>query len=143
MVSELWRYPVKSMRGDRVGSAEVSDSWGVPGDRGWALRDEQAAEIRGAKRINSLLHFHARYLAEPRADETPDVEITFPDDSVMRSSDDRIHAALSAATGRQVTLWPRQPCDDDNTPTAPSSTRFRSLWPQTPSGPCRPRSRTR
>lgn len=110
-VSELWRYPVKSMRGDRVGSADVTDRWGVPGDRGWAVRDEQAAEIRGAKRITSLLQFHARYLTEPEADSTPDIEITLPDGSTVRSSDDRINETLSTATGRQVTLWPRQPAD--------------------------------
>lgn len=111
-VSELWRYPVKSMRGDRVSSAEVTERWGFPGDRGWALRDEQASEIRGAKRINSLLQFHARYLEEPVADVTPPVEITFPDGSALRSDDDEIHDALSAATGRAVTLWPRRSPDD-------------------------------
>lgn len=111
-VSELWRYPVKSMRGDRVSSAVVTDKWGVPGDRGWAVRDEQASEIRGAKWINSLLQFHARYLDEPVADSTPGIEITFPDGSTMRSSDGRIDEALSAAAGREVTLWPRRPADD-------------------------------
>lgn len=111
-VSELWRYPVKSMRGDRVGSTAVTEQWGVPGDRGWAVRDEQASEIRGAKRINSLLQFHARYLDEPVDDSTPGIEITFPDGSTMRSSDNRINEALSAATGREVTLWPRRPADD-------------------------------
>jgi uncharacterized protein len=35
-VSELWRYPVKSMRGERLEAAEVS--WhGVEGDRRWAF----------------------------------------------------------------------------------------------------------
>lgn len=111
-VSELWRYPVKSMRGDRVGSTEVTERWGFPGDRGWALRDEQASEIRGAKRLNSLLRFHARYLDEPAADSAPPVEITFPDGSVRRSDDDEINDALSAATGRSVTLWPRQSPED-------------------------------
>ena len=113
-VSELWRYPVKSMRGDRVSSTEATEKWGVPGDRGWAIRDEQASEICGAKRISSLLQFHARYLDEPVADSTPGIEITFPDGSTMRSSDGRINEALSAATGRTVTLWPRRPADDDD-----------------------------
>lgn len=111
-VSELWRYPVKSMRGDRVGSTEVTGRWGFPGDRGWALRDEQASEIRGAKRINALLQFHARYLDEPAADATPPIEITCPDGTVIRSDDDEVHDVLSAATGRAVTLWPRRSPED-------------------------------
>lgn len=111
-VSELWRYPVKSMGGHRISSTEVTEKWGFPGDRGWALRDGKASEIRGAKRINSLLQFSAKYLTEPIADGTPEIEISFPDGSTMRSSDDRIHAALSDAVGRPVTLWPRRPADD-------------------------------
>ena len=111
-VSELWRYPVKSMGGDRIRSTSVTDQWGVPGDRGWALRDEQAGEIRGAKRMTSLLQFHARYLGEPAGDATPAVEITFPDGSTMRSDDAAVHESLSTALGREVTLWPRMPVDD-------------------------------
>lgn len=112
-VSELWRFPVKSMGGDRVASTEVSARWGFPGDRGWALRDARDSGIRNAKRINSLLQFHARYLDEPVADATPPVEITFPDGSVGRSDDDNeIHHALSAATGRDVALCPRRSSDE-------------------------------
>lgn len=111
-VAELWRHPVKSMRGNRVASVDVTRDVGVPGDRGWALRDEQVGEIRGAKKFTSLLQFHARYLAEPRADSTPPVEITFPDGSTMTSDDERIHTTLSRTLGRQVHLWPRQPADD-------------------------------
>ncbi|HYK69637.1 MAG TPA: MOSC N-terminal beta barrel domain-containing protein [Streptosporangiaceae bacterium] len=40
-VAELWRYPVKSMAGERLDDAEIS--WhGLPGDRRWAfIRDGQ------------------------------------------------------------------------------------------------------
>ena len=31
-VAELWRYPVKSLRGERVGSAALTER-GIPGDR--------------------------------------------------------------------------------------------------------------
>lgn len=111
-VSELWRHPVKSMRGDRLASADVTEAWGVPGDRGWCVRDEEASEIRGAKQLTSLLQFHARYLDEPRERATPPVEITFPDGSVIRSDDAHVNEALSTAVGREVTLWPRRPPDD-------------------------------
>ena len=46
-VTEIWRYPVKSMGGERLQQASVG-RLGVPGDRGWALRDETAR--RGARR---------------------------------------------------------------------------------------------
>lgn len=37
-VLELWRYPVSSLRGERISSAELNDH-GVTGDRGWGLVD--------------------------------------------------------------------------------------------------------
>lgn len=111
-VSELWRYPVKSMRGDRVDETAVTERWGLPGDRGWVIRDEDAGELRSAKKWAELLQFHARYVDEPQDDATPTIEIDFPDGSSMRSDDDNVHEALSAALGRQVTLWPRRPVDD-------------------------------
>lgn len=111
-VAELWRHPVKSMRGDRLDSSAVTEVWGLPGDRGWVVRDEDAGEIRSAKKVADLLLFRARYLEEPRDAATPTIEIEFPDGSAMRSDDPRIHEALSAALGRRVRLWPRRPVDD-------------------------------
>ncbi|NLD84392.1 MAG: MOSC domain-containing protein [Actinomycetales bacterium] len=108
-ISQLWRFPVKSMRGDRVVSTEVTERWGFPGDRGWALRDEESGRITNAKKLTSLLQFHARYLEEPVGDGAPPVEITAPGGRTVRSDDDDndVAAVLSAAAGRRVTLWPR------------------------------------
>lgn len=111
-VTELWRYPVKSMRGDRLRRTEVTECFGIPGDRGWALRDETAGEIRGAKQLPALLQLHARYLAAPVEGSTPHVEITFPDGSTAISDDPEIDAMLSEAVGRPVSLWPRRPARD-------------------------------
>src|SRR3954471_17461862 len=36
-VAELWRYPVKSLRGERLATAELTAA-GIPGDRGVHLR---------------------------------------------------------------------------------------------------------
>lgn len=38
-VAELWRYPVSSLRGERIGTAPL-DAHGVLHDRGWGLIDE-------------------------------------------------------------------------------------------------------
>ena len=64
-IRELWRYPVKSMRGERISRAEVLHTFGIPGDRAWAVRDEASGEIQGAKKIGGLLTLAARYLEEP------------------------------------------------------------------------------
>lgn len=110
-VRELWRYPVKSMRGERLERASVIATYGVPGDRGWAIRDEEAGEIRGAKKIGSLLQFEAHYLEEPSGNSAPPVAITFPDGSVRQTGDQGLDAALSEALDRPVTIWPRQPAE--------------------------------
>lgn len=139
-VSELWRYPVKSMRGDRVGSAPVTERWGVPGDRGWVISDRKDGEIRTAKSVAELLQFHARYLDEPQSDSTPAIEITFPDGSAMFSDDDRIHDALSAALGREVRLSaPRETNFDAEPLSLLTTTAMASLQADVPEAVIDPR----
>lgn len=115
-VAQLWRHPVKSMRGDRLESSAVTERWGLPGDRGWVVRDEDAGEIVSAKQLADLMRFHSRYVDEPHGGGTPAVELTFPDGSTMRSDDDRVHDALSGVLGRRVRLWSRAetPPDPDD-----------------------------
>jgi uncharacterized protein len=109
-VKELWRYPVKSMGGEQIAEAMVGPV-GVPGDRGWALRDETKGEIRGAKKLPALLQCAARYTAEPDATTIPSAEITLPDGARLRTDDPEAAVALTALLGRPVTLWPRQPAE--------------------------------
>lgn len=111
-VEQLWRYPVKSMRGERVSRAIVERTYGIPGDRGWAIRDEHSGEIRGAKKIGALLTFAARYLEEPKGSMCPPAEITLPDGGRITTGDPAIDSVLSGALSRAVTLWPRRPADD-------------------------------
>jgi len=107
-IRELWRYPVKSMGGERRERFRIGLR-GIVGDRGWAIRDERAGEIRGAKKLPALLGCAARYLAEPTEDAVPPAEITLPDDRRVRSDDPAAGAHLSALLDRPVTLWPLQP----------------------------------
>ena len=107
-VLEVWRYPVKSMGGEQLPRAAV-DALGIHGDRGWALRDETANEIRGAKKMPVLMQCAARYDAEPDGAAIPAVTMTLADGTTLRSGDADVNARLSALTGRAVTLWPRQP----------------------------------
>ena len=111
-VEQLWRYPVKSMRGERVSRAALERRFGIPGDRGWAIRDEDSGEIRGAKKIGALLTFASRYLEEPSGSACPPVEMTLPDGGRITSSDPSVDEVLSGALGRAVTLWSRRPAED-------------------------------
>ena len=110
-VVEIWRYPVKSMGGEQLRTCDLGDL-GIPGDRGWAIRDEAAGEIRGAKKLPALLLAAARYVEEPAADRIPAAEIVFPDGLRMRTDAPDVAARLSELVGRRVTLWPRRPPDD-------------------------------
>lgn len=107
-IKEIWRYPVKSMAGERLENCSVT-SIGIPGDRGWALRDETTKEITNGKRIPLLMKCVARYVAEPSNGDIPNVRITFPDGTEIGSDDPGINPRLSEVLQRRVTLWPRQP----------------------------------
>lgn len=111
-VREVWRYPVKSMMGERVGAAAVTRI-GLVGDRGWACRDEVRGGIRGAKKIGGLMRLAARYDSEPTpTSPSPPVTITLPDGSTTHSGAPDVAERVSAAVDHPVTLWPLQPPED-------------------------------
>jgi len=111
VVREIWRYPVKSMGGERLQQTAL-DHLGVPGDRGWALRDETVGEIRGGKKLPILMQCRARYRAEPAGDTIPHADIELPDGTRTATDDATIATSLSELCGRPVTLWPRRPAED-------------------------------
>ena len=104
-VSQLWRYPVKSMVGGTVESIEL-DELGIVGDRTWAVRDLERGGIRGAKKIGSLMRLVARDIDDGH------VEITFPDSATARTSDPDVDERVSAALGHRVQLERLRPADD-------------------------------
>lgn len=111
-VQQIWRYPAKSMLGERLDGAELTMA-GLVGDRGWAVRDEERGGIRGAKKISALMDLGARSLRQPTAAEpSPPIEITLRDGSIVLSSDTDVNERLSASLDHQVTLWPLQPATD-------------------------------
>lgn len=91
-VAELWRFPVKSLQGERLETAALG-SEGIPGDRGWAIFDTATGLGLTGRREPALLFGAARL--------TPggELEITLPDGTI--AADD---AALSAWLGRPVEL---------------------------------------
>jgi uncharacterized protein len=56
----LWRYPVKSLQGERLKSASFEDG-GMVGDREWGIRDERTGRILTARRRPELLAAAACY----------------------------------------------------------------------------------
>jgi uncharacterized protein YcbX len=100
-VAELWRYPVKSMLGERCDALPV-DTRGAQGDRLFAIRDAQGKlgsgkHTRLFRKIDGLFDFHATYRGE-----VP--QIRFPDGEEISGDAPSIHEALSGALGLPVTL---------------------------------------
>ena len=109
-VEQIWRYPVKSMAGERLSQCSVGPL-GLPGDRGWAIKDEIKSELKTGTRIPLLMQCASAYAQEPSDENIPHVIITFPDGSSVASDDPEINVRLSAVLG-PVRLWPRQPASD-------------------------------
>jgi uncharacterized protein YcbX len=107
-IRELWRYPVKSMLGERIDAAPLGAN-GIPGDRAWAVRDEERGGIRGAKKIAALMRLRSRYREEPTAERAPAPEIELPDGATLRASDADAAQRVSDALDHKVTLWPLVP----------------------------------
>lgn len=106
-VSEVWRYPVKSMGGGRVQRAAFNEL-GMIGDRAWAVRED--GDTRSARQIPALLQCAARFTSEPSADaESAAISIELPDGGeIDQDAADRLGAAL----GREVALVPLRPASD-------------------------------
>ena len=106
-VAELWRYPVKSMHGERVDAAAAGDR-GLAGDRRWAVVDTETGKVVSAKRPKlwlTMLECAAEYVEEPEVDgHAAPVRITLPDGRQVMSDDPERDALLSEALGRPVTL---------------------------------------
>jgi uncharacterized protein YcbX len=104
-ISQLWRYPVKSMVGGTVDAVDL-DELGVVGDRTWAVRDLERGGIRGAKKIGALMRLGASDVADGH------VEITLPDGSTVCTADADVHERVSAAIDHPVHLERLAPADD-------------------------------
>lgn len=114
-VTAIWRYPVKSMAGERIPSARIGPL-GLHADRTWAVRDLELDTTTSAKRLPGLLLCTARYAGTPGPDagpgQAPEVVIGFPDGREVSSSDPGVHRALSAHVDRDVELRPLPPVSD-------------------------------
>jgi len=107
-VAEIWRYPVKSMGGERLEQSAIATR-GLHADRMWAVRDLELNTFTTARRWPVLLQCRARFAEDPAgrpADpgDVLEVIVTFPDGGEMSSSDQAINDRLSQLIGKPARL---------------------------------------
>lgn len=100
-VAEIWRYPVKSMLGEKLARAEVSRQ-GIADDRRFALLDIATGAIVSAKRISEMFGFQAR------VSDAGLVGIEFPSGYMTAIGAPLLDERLSKLLGRQVRVVDRK-----------------------------------
>jgi len=103
----LWRYPVKSMMGEELNAAEITER-GLLGDRQYALVDAATGKVAGAKnprKWGNFFDFRAAYVESPEANTTlPAVRLTLPNGTALTTESENVDEVLSSALGRAVEL---------------------------------------
>ena len=121
-VLSVLRYPVKSMMGEELSVADVTET-GLIGDRAYALIDNYTGKIASTKnprKWSRLFDCHANFLEPPRKGHPlPPIRIMLPDGSDLRSDRKKTNAVLSRFFEREVTL----------AETAPDSPALEEYWP--------------
>jgi uncharacterized protein len=97
-VAQLWRYPVKSMQGERVDEIHIAPG-GATGDRRLAVVDPAARKVLSAKRYADLL------MASARTDGDA-IVVALPTGAELAADDPKVHGALSEWLGMDVRLEP-------------------------------------
>ncbi len=107
-IEGLYRYPVKSLRGEALAAADVFTS-GIAGDRLWALRDMARGEITSGKRSPLLMQISASLLEDGLE---PQAKISLPSGDTFLTSDPDCSAKISGFAGRQMSLCELRPASD-------------------------------
>src|SRR5215213_5708267 len=125
-VVALWRYPVKSMMGEEVNAAEVTER-GLVGDRRFAVVDAATGKVAGAKnprKWGNFFDFRAAYVEPPESgSKLPAVRLTLPDGTVVTSEQPDVAQVLSRALGREVAFAEAQHDGE------PSGAQAEEYWP--------------
>lgn len=125
-ITSIWRYPVKSMRGERLTEAAIGEL-GLHADRTWAVRDTETDATTSAKRLPALLWCTARYAQDPPPDagpgHAPEVIIGFPDGTEVSSADPGVHEQLSRYLDHPVELRALPPIERREQYRAPMATK--------------------
>lgn len=112
-IAHLWRFPVKSMQGERIDAATITER-GIAGDRAYALIETDSGKVVSAKSVSkypNLLSCRAEFVEPPKDGEIPAVRIVLPDGVTVTSDAANAAAVLSKFFGRAVTLARTAPAD--------------------------------
>jgi len=106
-VARLWRFPVKSMLGERLEQADVT-ARGLLGDRAYGLVDTESGKVVTAKNVKQfgrLFGCRAAFVEPPRLKaELPPVRIVFPDGNSATSDSVDCDRVLSSFFKHEVRL---------------------------------------
>ena len=113
-LAEIWRFPVKSMLGERVESAALTNN-GIVGDRAYALIDSETGKVVSAKSVRlypQMFRCSARFITAPAAGQAlPPVAITLGNGATVLSTSANVDVVLSEYFARPVTLANAAPDD--------------------------------
>jgi uncharacterized protein YcbX len=106
-VGQLWRYPVKSMQGERVDEVSFAPG-GAVGDRAYGFVDVATGRLVSAKhphRYAAMLNCYASFVKAPEAGEpAPPVRVRFPDGETIEGDNEAITRRVSDLLGREVRM---------------------------------------
>lgn len=101
-IAHAWRYPVKSMAGERLASAPVTLQ-GLEADRGYAFVQAESKSpfpwLTG-RELPALFNYHPAWTA----DERPRLNVTTPGGEVHEIASESLLEELTAASGRPLFL---------------------------------------
>ncbi len=112
-VTQLWRYPVKSMAGEALEHASVTDL-GIDGDRHWGLVDRESGLVLTARRVPALLHATPVWHGTSIAVRLPDGTVT-ADDAVLS---DWLARPVTLRSPRRDERGSYEIAEDDDDPTS-------------------------
>jgi uncharacterized protein YcbX len=102
-VAELWRYPVKSMRGERLDEIVLTER-GPVGDRLYAMRELKYGSIMSARIWAAMLQLRAVCERAPADDAPARVRIEFPDGAEVYAEYPGVDDALTSLFSHPVRL---------------------------------------
>jgi MOSC domain-containing protein len=121
-IAAIWRYPVKSMMGEELAMAAVTER-GLFGDRAFALVDSESGKVISAKnprKWGDMFAFRAVFSeTTDQAGPLPPARITFPDGSSANTAEPDVDDRLSQRLSRPVRL----------AASAPQTASIEGYWP--------------